>query len=235
MASEILSLKGLWEFKKKMWYRSYPFHLGLYLMVGAVGLLFSTAVVSLFSPGLLSHGMEDILRHAYTVAWWVGTALTLLGATALLIYRLSDEQLKPYTVPGDVFNLLLFIAALGLLACAYVLGPGDSPSALALAQGLLTFNTNLKIPGLLATGWVLCGLLLAYIPTTHMSHFIAKYFTYHSVRWDDQASLKDRKFEKKIAEYLTYRPNWAASHIGGNGVSRWADIATSNPAQGGKK
>jgi nitrate reductase gamma subunit len=235
MTSEILFLKGLWEFKKKMWYRSYPFHLGLYLMACAMGLLFSTALVSLLSPRLLSHGTEGILHHAYTAAWLLGTALTLLGATALLISRLTDEQLKPYTVPGDVFNLLLFIAALGLLVCGYLLEPANSPSALALARGLLTFDTSLKIPALLGTGLVLGDLLFAYIPLTHMSHFIAKYFTYHSIRWDDRAGLKDRNLEKKIAEYLTYRPTWAASHTGANGVSQWADIATSKPAQGGKK
>ena len=53
---------------------------------------------------------------------------------------------------------------------------------------------------------------------THMSHFIAKYFTYHAVRWDDRPSRQGSAFEKRIAEYLTYRPRWAAPHIGADGV-----------------
>jgi nitrate reductase gamma subunit len=84
-------------------------------------------------------------------------------------------------------------------------------------------------------GLVLSALLTAYIPLTHMSHFIAKYFTYHTVRWDDRPNLKGSDLAKKVAEYLTYRPRWAARHIGADGVKTWADIAASNPAQGVKK
>jgi hypothetical protein len=40
--------------------------------------------------------------------------------------------------------------------------------------------------------------------------------------------------EAKLAEYLTYRPTWAAAHVGANGKKTWADVATSNPAQGAK-
>jgi nitrate reductase gamma subunit len=235
MASEIFLLRGLWEFRKKMWYRSYPFHLGLYLVSGAAGLLLFTAVLSILFPAFLSSGAAGIIQSAYRATWVAGAILILLGATSLLIYRLTDEQLRPYTVPGDVFNLVLFIATPGLLCCGYLVRPADSPSALALAQGLLTFDTTVKVPGLLATGLIIGGLLLAYIPLTHMSHFIAKYFTYHFVRWDDRASLKDRKLEAKIAEYLTYRPNWGAAHVGGNGLNSWGDIVTSNPTQGGRK
>ncbi len=69
-----------------------------------------------------------------------------------------------------------------------------------------------------------------------MSHFIAKYFTYHSVRWDDTPSRPRRRAgQKRIAEYLTYRPTWSAPHMGADGAKTWADIATANPAQGAKK
>ncbi len=30
----------------------------------------------------------------------------------------------------------------------------------------------------------LAALLIAYIPITHMAHFVVKYFAYHKVRWD---------------------------------------------------
>jgi hypothetical protein len=70
---------------------------------------------------------------------------------------------------------------------------------------------------------------------THMSHFIAKYFTYHAVRWDDRPSQRGGVLEKRVAEYLTYRPRWAAPHVGADGARTWADIASANPARGGKK
>ena len=40
--------------------------------------------------------------------------------------------------------------------------------------------------GLTALEICLAALLLAYIPLTHMSHFVAKWFTYHHVRWSDE-------------------------------------------------
>ena len=38
-----------------------------------------------------------------------------------------------------------------------------------------------------------------------------------------------------MAEYLTYRPNWSAAHMGADGKRTWADIATTNPWEGTKK
>ena len=35
MIPEMLLLKGLWEFNRKLWYRSFPFHFGLYILIGA--------------------------------------------------------------------------------------------------------------------------------------------------------------------------------------------------------
>jgi len=69
---------------------------------------------------------------------------------------------------------------------------------------------------------------------THMAHFIAKYFTYHQVRWDERANIAGGSIEKRMAEYLMYRPTWAAPHIAAGGRT-WAEIATSNPAKGAAK
>jgi hypothetical protein len=64
-----------------------------------------------------------------------------------------------------------------------------------------------------------------------MSHFIGKYFTYHSVKWDDAVNHRGGKFESKIAEYLTYKPTWAAPHVHADGNRTWAEVVTINPAQ----
>ena len=55
-----------------------------------------------------------------------------------------------------------------------------------------------------------------------MSHFIAKYFTYHSVRWDDEPMRRSDRRARAMAEYLTYRPTWTAPHI--RGTRRIADL-----------
>jgi nitrate reductase gamma subunit len=235
MLAEILFLKGLWEFKRKTWYRSYPCHLGLYMVIGAIGLLFSSAFLWIVAPSAWAGGIGTILHYAYTTIGLIGSGLTLVGAAALLVERLTDEDLKPYTTAGDIFNLSFFVVTVAFLLAGYFLRPDKSLGVLALAHGTLIFDTTLQIPFLLEIGLVLGALLTAYIPMTHMSHFIAKYFTYHSVRWNDQPNWNGSKLEERLAECLTYRPTWNAAHVGANGVRSWADVATTNPAEGGRK
>ncbi len=235
MLVEIFLLKGLWDFRRKMWYRSYPFHLGLYMLIGAAALLFSSAFLGFVAPGVWATGTGTVLYNAYAALGSTGAVLTLGGAVGLLIERLTDEDLTPYTTAGDIFNLAFFIVTIGLLLSGYLLRPANSLGAFALAHGTLTFDPELQIPFPLATGLVLGALLIAYIPLTHMAHFIAKYFTYHSVRWSDKPNWKDSKLEAKLAECLAYRPTWTAPHVAGDGVKTWAEIATTNPAQGGRK
>jgi nitrate reductase gamma subunit len=235
MLPEMLFQEGLWQFNRIMWFLSFPFHFGLYLLIGSTVLLMASALFSMRAPLHASGAIGLILHYVYGVGWLAGAALTMAGALGLLIRRLTDKDLRTYTVPGDIFNLLFFIVTLGCLLAGYVLQPQGAPKALALAQGILTFDTKLRFPPLLATGLVLGALLVAYIPMTHMSHFIAKYFTYHAVRWDDRPSLKGSILEKRMAEYLTYRPRWAAPHVGADGARTWADIASANPAGGGRK
>ncbi|MBI4831703.1 MAG: nitrate reductase, partial [Candidatus Lindowbacteria bacterium] len=39
MIPEMLFIKALWENNRPLWYRSFPFHFGLYLLIGWAGLL----------------------------------------------------------------------------------------------------------------------------------------------------------------------------------------------------
>lgn len=229
MVPEILFLKGLWEFNRPLWYRSFPFHFGLYLLIGSVALLALGAVLALLAPSVMAGSLGVVLTSLYSLCGAVGAGMAVAGAFGLLLRRLRDPALRNYTATGDLFNLLFFIVALGLLIVGYAVRGPDYPGTLALATGLLTFNTSVQIPGLLAVSLMLCSLLVAYIPLTHMAHFVAKYFTYHSIRWDDMPMAKAEAMGKKLAEYLTFRPSWSAPHVGADGSKTWADIATTNP------
>jgi nitrate reductase gamma subunit len=235
MVPEMLFLKGLWEFNRALWARSFPFHFGLYLLIATIGLVGVTAVFDLIAPGVVAGALGMGLHWLYTLTGFSGVILAILGAAALLLRRLTAEDLKTYTTAGDIFNLCAFIVALGLLLAGFLFKGPDSPGTVALVQAILTFDASVRIPGLLTVGLVLSALLAAYIPFTHMSHFIGKYFTYHSVRWNDQPLRPGDRMEKKLAEYLTYKPTWAARHVGADGTRTWAEVATTNPAEKGKK
>jgi nitrate reductase gamma subunit len=235
MIPEMLFLKGLFAFNRRLWLRSFPFHFGLYLLAGSLGLLMTGAILSIPTPSPAIGALARTIQWVYPLMGSAGLFLAILGATGLLIRRISDESLKIYTTPGDVFNLLFFIVSLGVLSAACLSLPSSAPGLLLIAKGMLTLDTTLEIPGLLATGLFLSSLLIAYIPLTHMSHFIAKYFTYHSVRWDDAPNPKGGKLEARLAEYLTYRPTWSAAHLGADGKRTWAQVAAGKPAPEAKK
>jgi nitrate reductase gamma subunit len=226
MVPEILFLKGLWEFNRTMWFASYPFHLGLYLLAASAGLVVCAAV--------LPASFLPLLHGVYAACGTLGTVLGLAGSVGLLARRVTDRRLRLYSRPGDYFNLAWFALTFVLLLVGLWLRPADAPGPLAILRGAAGFDTTVNPPAVLLAGLVSGALLLAYIPFTHMAHFIAKYFTYHAVRWDERSAVPGGSMEKRIAEYLMYRPTWSAPHMGPGGRT-WAEVAATNPARGGRK
>ena len=229
-AREILLLHALHESNRRLWYRSFPFHAGLYLMVAGGCALFATAVATV-AVGVPAHPAWPALQGVCSALGWTGVALAVGGAVALLLHRLTDAGTRPATTPADLFNLVFFVCALGLLAAGTWLRPAGSPDLLAAVAGALTWDTSLPIPGLLGAGIVACAALVAYVPMTHMAHFIGKYFAYHAVRWDDHLLADHSKLAAAVATQLAYRPTWSASHLGADGQRTWADVASSNPTR----
>ena len=215
MVPEMLFLKALWEHNRTLWYRSFTFHFGLYMVIGSLALLGIAAVAGFPALGVV-----------YAPVGAIGAALVMLGATGLLIRRVSDPELKNYTNKADLFNLVFFIGTFALLAAGYLTRAAGAPAMYEIARGFLRFDSGVSVPPLLMAGLVAGSALAAYIP---LSHFIAKYFTYHSIRWDDQPLSRRRDIERKISECLTYRPTWAAKHLGADGKKTWAEVAGENP------
>ena len=231
MIPEMLLLKGLWSINRRLWVRSFPFHIGLYLIIGSIVLLVLAAVTSIAVPGLAAGMPARIAKSLYVAAGISGGVLACAGALGLLLRRLTDQNLRPYTTAGDFFNLVAFLVTLGVLAAGFLSKGADAPGALTIARGLLQFDTSLEIPSALAAGLMLGSALAAYVPLTGMSHFIAKYFTYHAVRWDDRPSLCDGRLQRAIAENLARRPTWTAAHMGADGTRTWAEVAAAGPTR----
>jgi nitrate reductase gamma subunit len=232
MVPEILFLHALRTFNRPLWYRSFPFHFGLYLLAGTTGLLFASAAIVRLIPAAGTGAALMVVRSLAAISGVVGLLLAITGAVGLLHRRLTDPALRVATTPGDVVNLLFFIVALGLLGIGYAVRPAGAPGALALVGGLLSWDLEVQTSPVLAAGIVATALLAAYIPLTHMAHFIAKYFTYHSVRWDDKPLRDNPKRALAIADYLTFRPTWAAGHIRRpDETPTWAEVVATNPAQ----
>ncbi len=234
MVPEMVFLKGLWEFNRRLWYSSFPFHFGLYLVIASAGLTFAAAIAAVLAPALIAGSFGVLLAHGYRLAGAVGAALSCAGAVALLYRRTTSAELRNFTTAADRFNLLSFIVTFAVLLTGYALRPAGA-SVLGFVRGLITFHPGAGVGSVFGAGLALASALAAYIPFTHMAHFIAKYFTYHAVRWDDRVNWRGGTMEATMAEYIAYRPTWSAAHLGADGKRSWGQIVATNPVQGAGK
>ncbi len=231
MIPEIVFLVALKEHNPKLWVRSFPFHFGLYLAALWAVLMGIHGLLAAGSPALLEGVAGTLLKYAIVASGAAGMGLAILGAVGLLHRRLSDPELRDFTAPADIFNLLFFIAVFGLTLATFFAVDRDFSKFRLLVHNLVTFKME-ALPGsgleslLPQASLILLGLLMAYIPLTHMSHFVGKYFAYHAIRWNDTPNLRGGKEEAGIHELLAQPITWAAPHIRGDGKKTWLDAAT---------
>ena len=230
MIPEMLFIKALWEHNRSLWYRSFPFHFGLYMLIGWAGLLVLGAIAQIAGITVAAGSGSTIgvgLHYLTILAGAIGLILATIGAAALLHRRMTDEELDGYTSPSHIFNLAFFLVGLLVAFFTYILADQTFSLARGYVQSLLTFNLAAPVGSpAVALEFALFSLLMAYVPLTHMSHFVAKYFFYHKIRWEDEPNIVGSKMEKQIQEVLGYPVSWAAPHIKGDGKKTWADVAT---------
>lgn len=236
MVPEMLFLVAVREHNRALWLRTFPFHFGLYLVGGSIALTLLTGAVGTGSLDSLGGSAGATAQTLIAVLGVAGLVLGLGGALGLLHRRLTVRSIRAFTTPADLFNLGFFIVvfASGLATFAVVeSAPGQ---AVVFASNLLSFNlvplSGTGAEALLPTVTTVLGsALVAYIPLTHMSHFIGKYFAYHSIRWNDRPNLAFGPEEARIKAVLGSPVTWAAKHINGDGRKTWVDVASDNPAE----
>ncbi len=217
MLKEILFLKAVWERNRKLWIFSFALHSGIYLLV------FMLLVLCADLALIPRRAVDEALRAAAFVLAAAGYAIGAFGSAGLFVKRLVDPSLEPFTTPAARFNLLFLLAmfASGGAAC---LMAGDYPAGMQLF--LLSFFTgdgSFALHPVLAAHVAITALFAAYLPFTFMIHFLAKYFTYHEIRWNDEPmnDAMAKKMEAQLGRGLT----WSAPHVRGGGGKAWADAA----------
>lgn len=225
MMSEIIFLKGVFHNNKRVWRSSFPFHFGLYLCIGWLVLLLGGAILEKLGMEIsVSGGALGIIIHYLTIiTGYVGLVLAGLGAFGLFIWRATDPRQKPYNSPAEYVNLIIFDIVIIITLIAQLSGDTGFDSLRAYVGSLLTFSPAPALSGWMTAEIVTVSLIIMYIPLTRMSHFVAKYFLYHAVRWNDEPNPKGSAIEKRIAELLQQKVGWKASHIS-SGKS-WVEVA----------
>ncbi len=239
LAEEMLLLHLTFKHNRDLWNRTYPFHAGIYLCFGSIGLTF---IGALFGLGGITQGLfVGIIEFLANITALLGKLGILIGALLLLQRRLTSPSLRAYSTPEHYFNLIVFAgwALFGLIA--YATSDSYYVAFRDFIMNFITFSFT-PIEGtnpLPNAGYVFITLytfaLMILVPATHMAHLFMKYFTWHNIRWDDTPTLDDTKINEAIGKNLNRKPTWSASHINGDGQKTWAEIAMHNPAQAEEK
>jgi nitrate reductase gamma subunit len=221
MGEEILSLRGVWQHNRGLWPLSLSLHMGMYLIAGMVLLLLVSAVLSLAqSPPYILHSS---LRVASLLALG-GYLLGGVGSIGLLLKRLLDSSLRPFNTISRYANLLFLGAVCVSGAYAWVVSGDSIPAMGRFVEGLITLDSGLAVASPLALHIVISLLFVLYLPLTDMIHFIAKFFTFHEVRWNDKP--QDERMERELSVLLAQPVTWSAPHVGADGERDWTDVAS---------
>lgn len=161
---EVVSLHSLFLHKRKMWCPSLLMHWGIYLMV--------------FWFLLLLAGFP----HASYVGM-IGGVAAVIGTVMLLTYRLLDDGLRSISSFTEYFNLSIILAisasglATGFFAQVQILRD--------YVFSLMVFTPRVPTSSALLIDLALIQFFCIYLPFSRLTHFVAKYFTYHKVKWGE--------------------------------------------------
>lgn len=221
MFQEIVFLKGVWEHNRSLWPWSFLFHFGLYLLVGMVACLL-----------LASLGVTVFGRVAQWMAG-IGYVFGAVGTLGLLGKRLFDPKLKPFTATASYFNLVL-LAALFVSGGVALSAGGFLGATTSFAKAFFTADTSVALGAAVSAHIAIGMLFLLYLPFTSMMHFLAKYFMYHEVRWNDEPIRGNTAMQEEVKALLGQTVTWAAPHLGADGKKNWVDIATADVSEESK-
>ncbi len=232
LAEEMLLLHLTYVHNRDLWLRTYPFHGGLYLVFGAFFLTVFGCILGWM--GIMEGSFVSLIGFFANLCSIVGLIAVAVGSFLLLQRRLTNASLKMYSTPEHYFNLLIFgvWAVLSIIGFMAAVSAGSSlfEQNRFFFMHFFTLDFTVAMP---TKGFAFLKIytfaLIAFVPVTHMAHFFMKYFTWHSIRWDDTPTLDDKTINEKIGQSLGMKPTWSAGHIKGDGEKTWADIATTNP------
>lgn len=232
MLEEIIFLKGVYVHNRKLWFFSFPFHLGLYLITATFFILVISAILDIANVAGISDtasGIGFVIHNLILICGYAGLALTFVGCIGLLIQRMTDQKFKFYNTPMDIINLGFILLLVVTVSVTLLNSNLSFIGSKTFVKNLMTVNFA-DIPDAWFIGHIiLVSLFLIYFPMTRMMHLFAKYFTYHDVRWNDEPNVRGSKLEAKIKEALNFGVSWSAPHM--KTGKTWAEVATTIPPE----
>lgn len=202
MGSEVFYLKKVKEHNRfGMWPFSLSMHWGIYLLFLWLLLILVEGIFNL-----------RIITPVTDACGIVAFSLGSFGALMLLLKRAGNEKLAAYTTPDDYFNLLFLLAIFATGLIGRILYPTFFADARNFVYGAFLFQPA-AVPFIVALNFLLFELFLIYMPFSKLFHYVAKYFTFDKIFWDDAFKVKDSPADRQIVKQLGYVVTWSGPHV----------------------
>ncbi|MEW6572745.1 MAG: hypothetical protein AB1374_03815 [Bacillota bacterium] len=204
MASEVFLLKKVKEHNRfGMWPFSFSMHWGIYLFFLWILLLL---VETLFKLEFL----VPLTNVCGVIALFIGA----FGSLGLFLKRIGNDKLSLYTTPDDYFNLLFLMAIFGTGIISWsTVDPGFLYTRALINQVIFFESPPVALPFWVWLNLLLFELFLIYMPFSKLFHYVAKYFTFDKIFWDDAFKIKDSPADKQCVKQLGYVVTWSGPHI----------------------
>ncbi|MBP2640326.1 MAG: Nitrate reductase gamma subunit [Firmicutes bacterium] len=235
MGQEILFIKRAFKNNPKIWKSSFPLHAGIYLCAVWMALVICGAIVELAgipvyktSPSTLA----VVLYYATILCGVAGAVTGLAGTIGLLWMRYFDEGMRDMADFITYVNLYLMLLVFGSALLAWWnVDPGYNWIR-SHTMSLVTLKP--VAPDLLIAMEIFWfSVFLLYLPFSRMLHFVAKYYFYHDIMWDDESMKPGSKLEQDVIASLHYKLNWNAPHITSDAA--WVDQIPADRKEEDKK
>jgi len=219
IAAEVLTLETVRSHNRSLWLPSLAFHWGLYLLF-----VLGAALLAAGIAGAAGLGVPAALAGGTLLSVWgaAGLGLGTLGTLALLARRTLQPRLRGASTPADFLHLGLLLAVFAASWGSWLTSDRGFAAAAAFAAAVGSLGRAPVLTGWTAAQVILLGLFLAYLPWSHMAHFFTKFFTWHSVRWDDLPA--GGRQEAAVRRALMLPTGWSAPHVRGGGGNTWNDV-----------
>lgn len=210
---EGLLFEQCFKSNRSLWYVTYPFHLGVFLCAFWLFLLFLSVII----------GLADWwpLRSAIVASGGAGLVLGSAGSLGLLSKRIFDPNLRRYTAGREYLNLIVLLIVFLLGLGTWIVWDTGFGLSSQYARSLITISSPPSAEWFFWLTASVFSVFLAALPLTSMKHGIAKFFTYHQVRWDDKPNLRGGELECRIEDLMDNSLTWSAPHVGS---TRWRDV-----------
>ncbi|WP_371367440.1 hypothetical protein SRRS_13870 [Sporomusa rhizae] len=233
LGQEMLFIKKAFVNNRRLWWGSWPLHVGIYLGAFWLALLVVGAGMELsgIAVGTATAGLGWLIRQMTIIVGVIGFCGGFLGTVILIWLRYTDDELRYIADFVTFINLYLMLLVFGSGLFAWVTIDPYFEVIRLQTKALLTFSGAGVSSWPIVLEMAVFGIFLCYLPFSRMMHFAAKYFFYHTIMWDDEAMKPGSQLEQGVNSYLQYQLHWAANHISSG--SSWVDQAVGNKAAEG--